>query len=183
MRLPTGRRSLLAGGSAAALLVVALLAVQDDDPAGRATVPSTRSTATGAAQADVPVVDVKLELLNDRRDEPAAAERNPFRFRPRPAPPPPPAATPSRSTPQVASPVPAGPPPPPPIPLRFIGLMDAPTQVGRMAILSDGQGHVFYGKEGDIIEGRYKVLRIDADAAELSYVDGHGRQTIRLSGQ
>ena len=79
--------------------------------------------------------------------------------------------------------VPTGPPPPPPIPLRFIGLVDAPTQAGRVAILSDGRGNIFYGKDGAVIEGRYKVLKISPDAAELSYIDGRGRQTIRLTGQ
>ena len=67
--------------------------------------------------------------------------------------------------------------------MRFIGLVDAPTQAGRVAILSDGRGNIFYGKEGDIIEGRYRVLKIGPDSVELSYLDGRGRQTIRLSGQ
>jgi hypothetical protein len=49
--------------------------------------------------------------------------------------------------------------------------------------LSDGRGNVFNGREGDIIEGRYRVLRIGPDNAELAYVDGRGRQVIRLSGQ
>ena len=79
--------------------------------------------------------------------------------------------------------VPSGPPPPPPIGLRFIGLVDAPTQAGRLAILSDGRGNIFYGKDGDIIEGRYKVLKVSPDAVELSYLDGRGRQAIRLTGQ
>jgi hypothetical protein len=83
----------------------------------------------------------------------------------------------------IAPPQPQGPPPPPPIPLRFIGLVDAPSQAGRVAILSDGRGNVFYGKEGDIIEGRYRLLRVGPDAAEISFTDGRGRQTIRLSGQ
>jgi hypothetical protein len=67
--------------------------------------------------------------------------------------------------------------------LKFIGLLEPPGQSSRVAILSDTRGGVFYGREGDIIEGRYKVLRIDAETADLSYVDGRGRQTIRLSGQ
>jgi hypothetical protein len=62
-------------------------------------------------------------------------------------------------------------------------LFDAPSQAVHAAILSDGRGNVFYGKEGDIIEGRYRVLRVGADTVELSYLDGRGRQTIRLSGQ
>jgi hypothetical protein len=134
----------------------------------------------------VPVADVKLELLTDRRSELAEAERNPFRFQPRPAPPrvAPSPVQPAPSGGDPSAPVaPVGPPPPPPIALRFIGLLDAPAQSLRVAILSDGRGNVFYGKEGDIIEGRYRVLKVGADVAELAYVDGRGRQTIRLTGQ
>ena len=80
-------------------------------------------------------------------------------------------------------PAPTGPPPPPPIPLRFIGYLDQPGEMPRVAVLSDGRGNVFNGKEGDIIEGRYRVLRIGTDSADLIYLDGRGRQTIRLSGQ
>jgi hypothetical protein len=63
----------------------------------------------------------------------------------------------------------------PPIQLRFIGLIEAPRSGGRVALLSDGKGGLMNGREGDIIEGRYRVL--------LAYADGRGRQTIRLSGQ
>jgi hypothetical protein len=78
-------------------------------------------------------------------------------------------------------PVPAGPPPPPPIPVKFFGLMVIGEQ--RVASFSDARGNTFYGKEGDIIEGRYRVLRIGTDSVELAYLDGRGRQTIRLIGQ
>jgi hypothetical protein len=84
----------------------------------------------------------------------------------------------------VAPPVPTGPPPPPPILLRFIGVIDLPSPEGRMAILSDGRGGPpVPGKQGDIIEGRYRLLRVGADSIEMEYLDGRGRQTIRLSGQ
>ena len=79
--------------------------------------------------------------------------------------------------------MPTGPPPPPPIALKFIGILDLPGRSPKVAILSDTRGNVFHGKEGDIIEGRYKVLKIGVESLELSYVDGRGRQTIRLSGQ
>ena len=62
-------------------------------------------------------------------------------------------------------------------------MVDAPTSTGQVVFFSDGRGNVFFGKEGDTIEGRYKVLKVSPDAAELSYLDGRGRQTIRLSGQ
>lgn len=185
MTLPS-RRSLLMGG-AVALLVVAVMMTRGNDPADSAATPARGGAAQSgaAATANVPVADVKLELLQQHRPELEETERNLFRFQPRPAPPAPaearPAAASKPAAPAVA--VPSGPPAPPPIPLRFIGLVDAPTQVGRVAIFSDGRNNVFYGKDGDIIEGRYKVLKVSQDAAELSYVDGRGRQTIRLTGQ
>ena len=50
-----------------------------------------------------------------------------------------------------------------------------------MAVLSDSRGNPFYGKEGDIIEGRYRVLRIASDSVDVAYADGRGQQTLRLS--
>ena len=78
-------------------------------------------------------------------------------------------------------PVPVGPPPPPPIALKFIGLVEqAPSRL-KLAVLSDGR-NVFYGKEGDTIEGRYRIERIGAESIDMAYIDGRGRQTLRLSG-
>ena len=170
-------------GVGAALLVAAMVA--RDSTLGDTTVPVTRrGGGRAAAPGEVPVEDVNLDLLQRMRPEIEAPDRNLFRFQTRPSPQAPShaAAQPSApGAPRVA--VPSGPPPPPPISLLFIGLVDAPTQAGRVAILSDGRGSIMYGKEGDIIEGRYKMLKISPDAAELSYLDGRGRQTIRLSGQ
>jgi hypothetical protein len=183
MMVPS-RRSLVIGG-AAALLVAAVMLARGNDPADPAARPARRGAAPAAAAANMPVADVKLELLQQQRPALEEAERNLFRFQPRVAPPVP-AETRPPAAPQPAAPAivaPPGPPPLPPIPLRFIGLVDAPTQAGRVAIFSDGRNNVFYGKDGDIIEGRYKVLKVSPDAAELSYVDGRGRQTIRLTGQ
>jgi len=83
----------------------------------------------------------------------------------------------------TAPPVPTGPPPPPPITLRFIGLIEAPPRTGRVALLSDGRGGLMYGREGDTVDGRYRMLRVGLDSIEMAYLDGRGRQTIRLSGQ
>ncbi len=84
----------------------------------------------------------------------------------------------------VAPPAPTGPPPPPPpppIPYKFIGLVES-GPAKRIAVLSDGRGSPVYGREGDIIEGRYRILRIGAESIEMEHIDGRGRQTIRLSG-
>ena len=78
-------------------------------------------------------------------------------------------------------PVPQGPPPPPPIALKYIGVLE--TAQGRVAVFRDTGGDIVNGKEGDIIDGRYRLLKIGVESADLAYVDGRGRQTIRLSGQ
>lgn len=185
MTLPS-RRTLAIGGVGAALLVAVMMA-RDNEPGGTTAAPVRRDAGPAAAPGAIPVADVKLELLQRTPPELEDAERNLFRFQARPAPAPPgPRAQPATPTPAPGAPAvrgPSGPPLPPPIPVKFIGLVDAPTQSGRVAIFSDGRGNVLSGKEGDIIEGRYKVLKVSPDAAELSYVDGRGRQTIRLSGQ
>ena len=74
-------------------------------------------------------------------------------------------------------------PPPPPIPLKFVGVVVAAGATGAVAVLSDSRGGVFYGREGDIIDGRYRLVKVSADSAEVMYPDGRGRQVLRLSGQ
>ena len=183
-------RRLAIGGLGAAAVVAVMMARNGSGPSEAVVAPASGSGARAAARDEAPVADVRLELLQRSRPDLEEAQRNLFRFQGRPAPPESPrprvqpptlAPPPAPMVPPVI--VPAGPAPPPPIPVRFIGLVDAPTQGGRIAILSDGRGNVFYGKEGDIIEGRYKVLKVGPDAMELSYLDDRGHQTIRLSGQ
>ena len=59
----------------------------------------------------------------------------------------------------------------------------ADTERGRIAMLKEPGGDILSGREGDIIDGRYRLLRVGPDSADLAYADGRGRQTIRLSGQ
>jgi hypothetical protein len=148
--------------------------------AGTAAAPSNQQAGRGASQ-NMPVTDVKLEALQHDEEALASSERNPFRFKPK-APPPAPVSRPV-ATPVFTPPPPTGPPPPPPIPLRFIGFADPAGQTGRVAILADARGNAFFGKEGDIIEGRYRVLRIAPESVDVAYADGRGRQTLRLSTQ
>jgi hypothetical protein len=139
----------------------------------------------GSAAADdgqgIKAPDVHLESLDAERMKPTA-ERNLFRFRPKAPPPPPAPPRPTVVQPTVPSvPTPSGPPPPPPITLKFLGIVDSPTRGMKIAALSDGR-NTFHGVEGDIIEGRYRILKIGVESIEIAYVDGRGRQTIRLTG-
>lgn len=140
------------------------------------------AAAARAAQSGGPVADVRLDLLTATGGDAGTMSRNPFRFQQRAVP----ATAARRAAPRpevIAPPVPTGPPPPPPITLRFIGLIEAPPRTGRVALLSDGRGGLMSGREGDTVDGRYRMLRVGTDSIEMAYVDGRGRQTIRLSGQ
>jgi hypothetical protein len=169
----------------ALLIVGAVIAMLQLRPAPAGGADTTAPTSGGVQQTrqDNPVGDVKLESLEQRDDTLANPSRDVFQFQSRRAEAAESVTSRSQARAETAPPVPAGPPPPPPIPLRYIGYLDQPGQLPRVAVLSDGRGNVFNGKEGDIIEGRYRVLRIGTDSADLIYVDGRGRQTIRLSGQ
>ena len=139
----------------------------------------TRRSPAGVVEAP----DVHLEALGAERPKPADAARNLFRFKPKPIPAPPvPAPVERPAAVPAAPPLPSGPAPPPPITLKFIGIVEVPGKSARFAILSDGRGLPMQGKEGDIIEGRYRILKIGAESIEMAYLDGRGRQTIRLSG-
>lgn len=132
-----------------------------------------------SAGPDEPL-NVRLESLDAERAEPVDIERNPFRFEERRRSAPQPDIEPRPPQPEVTPP-PAGPPPPPPISLKFIGIIESPG-AGKMAALSDGR-HVFHGREGAIIEGRYRIVRIGVESIVLERLDGGTQQTIRLSGQ
>jgi hypothetical protein len=142
--------------------------------------------ARGAqAKAGDGVAEINLKLLERERGDLSAPDRNPFRFERKASAAPPPRAQ-AKGPAKPIEVVPTGPlppPPPPPIPLRFIGYLQPSDAPGRVAVLSDGRGNVFNGKEGDVIEGRYRLLRVGDNSADLIYLDGRGRQTIRLSGQ
>lgn len=176
------RKQLLLGALLVVLAVVSYRAWQPPSAP-----PGPTSNGRGAAKAQrkapaaSPTTDVHLEALSEERPKPSNSERNLFRFRPKPPPPPP---RPAFSPPPVAQ-APTGPPlppPPPPIPYKFIGFAEVPGRGKRIAVLSDGRGAPVYGGEGDIIEGRFRILRIGAESIEMEYLDGRGRQTIRLSG-
>lgn len=188
--MPAKTRQLLILVALAVLLVAtAARAVRQWWPGAEVGEAAGAATRAGAAIA-LPAIDaVRLEALEASRPALAEGSRNPFRFRPPTAPPrptpPPPIAPPGGEAGSAAGPgrggLPAGA-GAPPIALKFIGIVDAPTQGGKVAVLSDGRS-VFQGHEGDAIDGRFQIVRIGVESVEMSYLDGRGRQTIRLTGQ
>lgn len=124
-------------------------------------------------------LDVRLEALQAKRPDPADVERNPFRFKPPPAPPPPPRAA-------APPPQPVVPPQPvapaiPPIPLKFMGTVEGPGI--KLAALTDCKGFTYSGREGEPIDGRFRLVRIQNESIVMEYLNGTGRTTIRKSGE
>ncbi len=169
-----------------AALVVALVAVVvyqfrgQGIPVGSGQPSSVRLDPVRAAAARdrvASVSDVRLFALKARTSTPVTpVGRNPFREPPK-APPAPPAGAASARAPDAnLLPVPST---PPPITLKLVAIVQG---AGRpVAALSDGRD-VFYGREGDVIEGRYKIIKINVESIDISYVDGRGQRRLGLTG-
>jgi hypothetical protein len=143
---------------------------------------ATSTTGSRGATPNAEAPSVHLNALEEERAKPGGHERDLFRFKPKAPPPPPSAMRPAAPTAPVAPPAPAGPPPPPPITLKFIGIIDRGAGQPKIAVLSDGAGPPIHGEEGGTVAGKYRILRIGTESIEMAYLDGRGRQTIRLSG-
>ncbi len=181
------RKQILLGALLIALAVVVYRALAAPEPSAdpRAAATSARSTTDARKTPNaVTAPDVHLESLKIDRPRPVETERNLFRFKPKAPPPPPPSMRPTG--PIVTAPAvpmaPPGPPPPPAITLKFIGIIEPGRGKPKLAVLSDGQGPPLVGWEGGTVGGRYRILRIGIESIEMSYLDGRGRQTIRLTG-
>ncbi len=157
---------------------------QATDPGARAADSAQRAGADrlgrGSTDPAAEGLDVQLKRLTRPGPEPTTGNRNPFQFDLGPGPRAgfePPTKAPVAITPAPVPPAAA----PPPIPLKFIGLVEGPAGTGRLAVLSDGR-FVYQGREGDIIDGRYRLVRIGVESVVIEHLDGRGRQTLRLSG-
>jgi hypothetical protein len=175
------RKQALLGVLLVALAAVVYNAVRTAPALAPASNPAMApAAARGKPGEAVTAPEVHLDALNGARPKPLGEERNLFRFKPKA---PPPAG--GQGAAPVAAPIapaaPPGPPPPPPITLKFLGTVTGSGERA-IAVLTDGQGPPLYGREGDTIAGRYRILHIGVESIEMSYLDGRGRQTIRQSG-
>jgi hypothetical protein len=76
-------------------------------------------------------------------------------------------------------PGPPPPPPPPPINLKFFGFASHAGEPKRV-FLAQGDT-VFIGAEGEIVDRRYKIVRINPNSVEIEDVLNNNRQTIPLT--
>lgn len=75
--------------------------------------------------------------------------------------------------------VPAGPPPPPAIDLKFYGF--ATEQGGHKLIFLSHGDDVFIAKEGDVVDGRYKVVQIEPTSVVIEDLSYNDNQTLTLT--
>jgi hypothetical protein len=147
------------------------------------TVPSNPKEAGGAA-GTLQVAHVNMDRLQAAAAEAGGAEkRDPFRFKPKPLP----AAATAQQQNRPMGPFPAAPPPPPTDPrpeirMKYLGYATAPNGT-RIAVLQDDPNHpTVMAKQGDVIDGMYRLLRVDTNEVELSYLDGARRRRF-VKGQ
>ena len=74
---------------------------------------------------------------------------------------------------------PPPPPPPPPIPLKFYGFSG--TKTGPKQVFLSRGDDIFIAKEGQIVDRRYKILKIGPNSVEVEDVLTNNRQTLPLT--
>ncbi len=173
------------GGAPAAAATPARPSVAQPAPAqaararrvrGRATVRGTATQTPVTASLDP---RLRLDLL--RASESTSYKgtgRNIFRAEELP-PIPEPVKNPVKSVQNTPPPQPPGPPPPPPINLKYFGLVNEPGQQTKAFLSQDNE--VFVAAQGDIVNRRYKVVRIGPTSVEIEDMLSNNRQTIPLT--
>jgi hypothetical protein len=136
---------------------------------------STGKKASGAASLDP---TLHLDLLRASEDTKyAGTGRNIFRVFVEPQPKP---IAPVVTNPQVANDTPPPLPPPPPSNLKFYGFATSRPDGAKRIFLYKNED-VFVASEGDIVDRRYKVVRISPNAVEILDVLSNNRENIPLS--
>lgn len=153
--------------------------VSATDPAGRPT--PRRGSAPKTPKVSAPRLDPTLELNLLKQSEEiryAGSGRNIF-IAHEDVPIPKPVQSVAPDQPRVTGPT--QPPPPPPIMLKFFGFANKPGEAKKV-FLSEGED-VFIAGEGDIVNRRYRIIRIINNPASVEVEDvlNNNRQTIPLT--
>lgn len=157
------------------------------EPGGGVLPPSEGGGQTRPQDGDEGMQPVRLGEVDGDRSDPAPERRNPFRFGPDPAAappldfrrPPPPVS--DRDEDLLLPDVDIGPltQPSPPPSLSFLGFVESPGVSGRIVVLTDGD-FVFYGREGDVIDGQYRIVDTGLESVDIQRIDGSAVETLRL---
>ena len=155
--------------------------VSATSPTSSQSTSSRRNSRTGKSRPPAaPSLDprLRLDLLKSSEDVSyAGTGRNIFMAQAEPPIPKP--IAPARIE-QQGKQAPSGPPAPPPINLKFFGFANKPGEPKRV-FLAKGDD-VFIAGEGDIVDRRYKVVRIGPNSIELQDVlNPNNRQSIPIT--
>lgn len=185
MRSATNRRFFVTR-VAPGLLAVAAIACSGTTSPGTGDPPPGAASMNQGSSADTTAgrdLDLRLEAVTGSRPGRTTSGRNPFRFGSQQ-----PVPDMSISEPEPVFEEP-GPAPDGPVlpglsparpPLRFIGIVEAPSS-GLIAVLTDGEV-VFQGRQGETVEGRYRILRVAAERVVIELLPAGGRQVLALEG-
>lgn len=168
------------GVLAGLMLLVALIYFW---PAGKkpATKPAAAAENTKKGKALVSSLDPTLRfdlLAQSENRQYAGSGRNIFEFGYEPPPPPP--KPPPKTKEQIDKEnEPPPPPPPPPINLKFYGFASKPGE-SKKIFLSSGED-VFIASEGEVVNRRYRIIRISPSSVEIEDTLNNNRQIIPLT--
>ena len=121
---------------------------------------------------------LRFDLLKSSEDQEYTGGRRNI-FEPRQIEIPKPIDNGSKKEAQGPPPPPPGPPPPPPINLKFYGFA---TQTGKAkrVFLSTGED-VFVGGEGEVVDRRYRIVKINTDSVLIEDILNNNQQKIPLT--
>ena len=188
----TKRAWILLALLAAAGVLAFTLGGDDDDAPAVATSPQGRaggrSPAAGRAGGAAESGDILALKSLDAGEVEGEYEpgRDPFRFyEPPPPPPPPPRPQPPPPRPQPVAPQPPpGPvvppkPQPPPIDVQYLGSFGP--EAAPIAVFTDPDGEQIWNvRIGEVIEGKFRVVRIGYESVDLGYVGFPDEPPTRL---
>ena len=139
----------------------------------------------GADTVTIGDLDVWLHRVGNEQPAMESGPRNPFRFGLEPAPVPAqtsggtPTGGPEQPSPTVRQ-MPQRSTGRPVERLKFVGLVDAPSSAGLIAVLTDGDV-VFHGRVGETVDGQYRIVRIGLTSVEIERLPAGGRQVLHLA--
>ena len=84
---------------------------------------------------------------------------------------------------KVAPPQPPQPQGPPPIPLKFYGFATQTGQAKRVFLASTNSDDVFVGSEGQVINRRYRIVKVSNTSVDDEDILNNNKQTIPLTPQ
>jgi hypothetical protein len=153
--------------------------VVSSTPGALPDVPGAAPASANNRQSPAQPQAVHLASLQPER-RPLDVGRNLFRYGSRPLPPPPPAPPPP---PMVQGPPPAPVPQgPPPVPLKLVGRVMRPDGMVVVTLKHAETGALFYAVEGDVVDGRYRLVKVGMRTVVVSYLAGSGQRTLSEGG-